>query len=48
MTRRSERVIPGPPLRGYLFAFCDIDDVDGKVGQLGAEGCLDLVAARRK
>ncbi len=35
-------------LARYLFAFCDIDDVDGKVGQLGAEGCLDLVAARRK
>src|SRR4029453_7956288 len=31
-------------LARYLFAFCDLDDVDSKVGQLGAEGCLDLVA----
>ena len=45
MTSRSERVMPGPPLRGILSPAGDVDDVDREVGELGAEGGGEVVAA---
>jgi hypothetical protein len=45
MTRRSERVIPGPPLRG-IFSFRDVDHIDRQIRQLGAEGCRKIIATQ--
>jgi len=44
MTRRSERVMPGPPLRGILSPSRHVDDVDGRVHELRAEGGGEVVA----
>ena len=45
MTSRSERVTPGPPLRGIFLAAGDVDDVDRQIGELGREGRGEIVAA---
>ena len=45
MTSRSERVMPGPPLRRDLVAGRDVDDVDREIGELGREGRGEVVAA---
>ena len=45
ITSRSERVMPGPPLRGIFSPPDDVDDVDGEVGELGREGRREVVAA---
>ena len=45
MTRRSDRVMPGPPFRGDLVAGRDVDDVNREVGEFGREGGGEIVAA---
>ncbi len=45
MTRRSERVMPGPALARDLVAGRDVDDVDRDVGELRREGGREIVAA---
>ena len=37
--------MPGPALARDLLAAGDVDDVDGEVGELGAEGGGEVVAA---
>jgi hypothetical protein len=44
ITRKSDLVIPGPPLRG-IFPFRHVDDVDGQIRQLRAEGGAQVIAA---
>ena len=45
MISRSERVTPGPPLRGILSPARDVDDIEGEIGELGREGRRQVVAA---
>ena len=45
MTSRSERVMPGPPLRGIFSPPADVDHVDRQVGEIGREGRGEVVAA---
>jgi len=43
--QRSDRVDAGAAFAGYFIAFGHVDDKDGEVGQLGAEGGGEVVAA---
>jgi hypothetical protein len=45
MTRRSERVMPGPPFARDLLAARHVDHVDRDVGEFGREGGREIVAA---